>query len=315
MIAEMGGCMLQFDKILFPTDFSDCASHAFPYVLHLAREFRAEVHLLHALVLHDTDPGNAAHRLPDVEGLYQVLEAHAESQLAKAIEDHGDGVTFRCAQLRSISAAGAILEYAAEHNIDLIALGTHGRRGLRRLLLGSVAEEVVRLAPCPVLTVPERAEASSPGQVRRILVPVDFSENARLALTSASQLAGLYGARLEVLHVVDQVVYPDFYPPLVPPVGVAGDELRERSEARLKELLAGVPHPDAKTHVGSGRASPEIVRFADELPADLIVIASHGLTGFRHMLLGSVTEQVVRSAPCPVFTVKTLGGGDEGDRG
>ncbi len=307
--------MLQFARILFPTDFSDCAGQAFPHALQLAREFNAEVHLLHALVLHDTDPGNAAHRLPDVEGLYQVLEAHAESQLAKAIESHGAGLRFRCAQLRSISAAGTILEYAAEHSIDLVALGTHGRRGLRRLLLGSVAEAVVRLAPCPVLTVPERAGGRSPGRVRRILVPVDFSENARLALTCASQLAALYGARLEVLHVIDQVVYPDFYPPLVPPVWAADDELRERSEERLRELLAQLPHPEARTHVGSGRASPEIVRFADQLPADLIVIASHGLTGLRHMLLGSVTEQIVRSAPCPVLTVKTLEGRGESAAG
>ncbi len=230
--------------------------------------------------------------------------------MSRALEGHGDGLKFICAQLRSISAAGAILEYAAEHNIDLITLGTHGRRGLRRLLLGSVAEEVVRLAPCPVLTVPERAGGTTPGQVRRILVPVDFSEHARLALSHASQLAALYGARLELLHVIAEVVYPDFYPPLVPPLGAVSDELRERSQTRLRDLLAQVPHPDADTHVGSGPAAHEIVRFAEDLPADLIVIASHGLTGIRHMLLGSVTEQVVRRAPCPVFTVKTLRGDD-----
>lgn len=304
--------MLQIEKILFPTDFSDCAHHAFPHTLHFARTFKAEVHLLHAVVLHETDPGNAAQPLPDVEGLYQVLAEQADSQLASAVAKHGDGVRFRHAQMRSISAAGAILEYAAGQAIDLITMGTHGRRGLRRLLLGSVAEEVVRLAPCPVLTVPERTERPTPGQVERILVPVDFSEHARLALTYAKQLAGLYGARLHLLHVIDQVVYPDFYPPVVPPVGPAGDELRRRSEQRLKELLAQVPHPNADTHVGSGRASPEIVRFAEELSVDLIVVASHGLTGIRHMLLGSVTEQVVRGAPCPVFTVKVFGSQAEG---
>ncbi len=94
---------------------------------------------------------------------------------------------------------------------------------------------------------------------------------------------------------------------MVPPLGPASDELRERSEGRLRELLAQVPTPNAQTHVGAGRASSEIVRFAEELAADLIVVASHGLTGIRHMLLGSVTEQVVRRAPCPVFTVKVFG--------
>ncbi len=298
--------MLEIERILFPTDFSECARHAFPHTLHFADNFHAEVHLLHALVLHETDPANAAHPLPDVEGLYEVLEEHAESQLASAVASHGDGVKFRRAQVRSISAAGAILAYAADHAIDLITMGTHGRRGLRRLLLGSVAEEVVRLAPCPVLTVPERTKGPEPGHVARILVPVDFSEHAKLALVYANQLAQLYAARLHLLHVIDEVVYPDFYPPVVPPVGPASDELRERSEEGLRELIAQVTHPNAETHVGAGRASPEIVRFAEELSADLIVIASHGLTGIRHMLLGSVTEQVIRGAPCPVFTVKVF---------
>lgn len=304
--------MLQIERILFPTDFSECTRHAFPHTLHFARKFNAEVHLLHAVVLHEADPGNAAHPLPDVQGLYQVLEERADSQMARAVANHGDRVRIRQAQMRSISAAGAILEYAAEHDIDLITMGTHGRRGLRRLLLGSVAEEVVRLAPCPVLTVPGRTEAPTAGHVERILVPVDFSEHASLALSYANQLAEMYGARLHLLHVIDQVVYPDFYPPLVAPVGPASDELRRRSEARLNQLLAQLPYSNAETHVGSGRALPEIVRFAEELAVDLIVLASHGLTGIRHMVLGSVTEQVVRAAPCPVFTVKILPSPAEG---
>lgn len=306
----VGELMLKFDRILFPTDFSDCASHALPHTLRLARSFRSEIHILHALVLHDADPGNAAHPLPDVEGLYQLLEAQAESQLSQAVQDHGEELTFRRAQLRSLSAASAILEYAAEHSIDLITLGTHGRRGLRRLLLGSVAEEVVRLAPCPVLTVPERAGAT-PDRVERILVPVDFSEHARLALTFATELAAIYGAGLDLLHVIDQVVYPDFYPPLIPPIEAARNELQARSEEKLAELLAQVPQAKGTTHVGWGQPYPEIVHLAEQLPADLIVLASHGLTGFRHMLLGSVAEQVVRAAPCPVFTLKTLGGRGE----
>jgi nucleotide-binding universal stress UspA family protein len=302
--------MLKVRGILYPTDFSTCAEHAFSHALHLAETFGADLHLLHALVLHEADPGNAAHRLPSMEHLYEALEQHAESQMASATAEHGDrGFEIVRAQVRSISAAGAVLDYASENDLDLVVMGTHGRRGLRRLLLGSVAEEVVRLAPCPVLTVPERTDDARAGKLERILVPVDFSEYARLALGYAVQLTSLYEAEIHLLHVVDEVVYPDFYPPVLPSGGSIDDELREQSLDRLRALLQDVSGQDAQAevHVCSGRAAPAIAEFAAEREADLIVIASHGLTGLSHMLLGSVSEQVVRRAPCPVFTVKSFG--------
>ncbi|UCC82744.1 MAG: universal stress protein [Gemmatimonadota bacterium] len=300
--------MLRIGKVLYPTDFSRCAGHALPYTLHLAETYRAELHLLHALVLHEADPGNLSHRLPDMEELYLALEEHADAQLKGAIEAHGRaGFTIKSAQVRAISAAGAILDYATENEIDLVVMGTHGRRGLRRLLLGSVAEEVVRLAPCPVLTVPEREDRASPSQIERIVVPVDFSVHAKLALAYAVQLSDAYGAQLHLLHVVDEVIYPDFYPPVIPSGGSITDELRDQSLQRMKTLLSGFEGTDAAVHVRAGRAAPEIADFAQDRDADLIVIASHGLTGISHVLLGSVTEQLVRRAPCPVFTVKGFG--------
>jgi nucleotide-binding universal stress UspA family protein len=301
--------MLSIKKILYPTDFSECAGHALPHTVHLAERFGAELHLLHALVLHEADPGNAAHSLPNMEELYQVLEDHARAQMDAAMQEHAKrGFTIRRAQLRGISAPGAILDYAADNEIDLVVMGTHGRRGLRRLLLGSVAEEVVRLAPCPVLTVPEHEHGAAAGHVERILVPVDFSEHAVLAIRYARELAALYGAHLHLLHIVDEVIYPDFYPPVMPSGGTINEELRDQSVERLRTLMADANAPPDRTdvHVRSGRAAPEIAQFAEQQAADLIVIASHGLTGISHMLLGSVTEQVVRRAPCPVFTVKTF---------
>jgi nucleotide-binding universal stress UspA family protein len=303
--------MLQVNSILYPTDFSKCASHALPYALTLAERFGADLHLLHATVLHEGDPGNAVHRLPNMEELYQLLEKHAESQMQSTLEDHGSkGFTVHHAQVRSISAPGAILDYAAEGDIDLIVMGTHGRRGLRRLLLGSVAEEVVRLAPCPVLTVPEASDVTDAERIRKVLVPVDFSEHARLALAYASELASGYGAEIHVLHVVDEVVYPDFYPPVITSGEPVSGDLRDQSVDRMKSLISDLspaPGSEAQIHVRGGRAAHAITDFATELDADLLVIASHGLTGISHMLLGSVTELVVRRAHCPVFTVKGFG--------
>jgi len=302
--------MFRINRVLYPTDFSKCASHALPQALNMAKEYGAELHLLHALVLHEGDPGNAAHRLPDMEELYQVLEENAETQMRSAVEEHGsEGFSVKRAQVRSISAPGAILDYATENDIDLIVLGTHGRRGLRRLLLGSVAEEVIRLAPCPVLTVPERADTVSTSLVQKIVVPVDFSEYATLALTYAKELATVHAAEMHLLHIVDEIVYPDFYPPITPSGGSITDELRVQSLERLRSLLSGLPGPEseAEIHVRAGRAAPAIADFVQEQAADLIVIASHGLTGLSHILLGSVTEQLIRRASCSVFTVKAFG--------
>lgn len=302
--------MLDIHDILYPTDFSPCASHALPHAVRLAKTFGADLHLLHALVLQDADTGNAAPRLPSMEQLYEALEERAEQQLRNAMDEQDErGFEIKRAQVRSLSAAAAILDYASENDADLIVMGTHGRRGLRRLLLGSVAEEVVRLAPCPVLTVPERTEGGPATHVDRILVPVDFSSHATLALAYAAEFASLFAADMHVLHVVDEVVYPDFYPPVIPSAGSVTDELRDESINRLKGLLREAPETGRPTfvHVCAGRAASAIPDFASEQNADLIVLASHGLTGLSHMLLGSVSEQVVRRATCPVFTVKAFG--------
>lgn len=301
--------MLHINSILYPTDFSTAAGHALPFAVALAEQFDAELHMFHALVLHADDPGNISHRFPDVTQLYESLHQSAEEQLGATAAAHAmDGLKVHRAQERGISAPGAILDYIAEHDIDLVVMGTHGRRGLRRLLLGSVAEEMVRLAPCPVLTVPEHSKTAAETRIERILVPIDFSQYSKLALQYALNFARLHKARLQLLHVIEEAVYPDFYLPLMPSGTMVTEKLREQAEDRLKALLAEmeVPATMGVGHVKEGRAVTEITEFAERENSDLIVIASHGLTGLSHILLGSVTEHVVRQAACPVLTLKTF---------
>src|SRR5690606_34769986 len=112
-------------------------------------------------------------------------------------------VVVKRAVVRDVAAAPAILQYARDQEMDLVVMGTHGRRGLRRLFLGSVAEEVVRLSVCPVLTVhagPIRSEAL----FGDILVPIDFSPHSKAALRAAASLAPELGASLDLLHVVEE---------------------------------------------------------------------------------------------------------------
>lgn len=176
-------------------------------------------------------------------------------------------------------------------------------------MLGSVTEEVVRRAPCPVLTVRER---KTPGAVEgfgTILAPVDFSEHSELALRHAVGLSQEFGAEMHLLHVIEEITYPDFYYP----APVTGEQMATEIEHRVNERLeqavgriaeAGV---SASVHVTQGRPAPGIAEFADNHGADLIVVGTHGLTGVKRALLGSVAEGVVRRSVSPVLTVKTGG--------
>lgn len=150
---------MQLKKILMPTDFSSCAGSALGHAVALAEQFGAELHLLHVVVLHQDDPHNPGYTFPGLDELHQRMEEVASSEMQRWVADpRAAGLKVVEAQTRHIAAAPAILDYAARENIDLIVLGTHGRRGLRRFLLGSVTEEVVRSASCPVLTYREEKD-------------------------------------------------------------------------------------------------------------------------------------------------------------
>jgi nucleotide-binding universal stress UspA family protein len=207
------------------------------------------------------------------------------------------------------AAADVILRYAKNNDIDLIVMGTHGRRGLGHLFLGSVAEEVVRLANCPVLTIREREELQQVDGLSRILVPVDYSEHATEALSYAKEIAATYGAKLQLLHVIEETAVPSFYCMGEVASHMRQEGLRDQAILEMERLCdeTSGPEVDTELHTIEGYATHDIVEFAKESSSDLIMIATHGLTGIKHLLLGSVAEKVVRMAPCPVFTVKAFG--------
>ena len=211
------------------------------------------------------------------------------------------------------AAAPAILQYVIEHDIDLVVMGTHGRHGLRRVVLGSVAEEVVRRAPCPVFTVNRCANVSS--GIRRIVAPVDASAPAREAARYAKALATLYGARLDLLYVIDVATRPEAHIPFVGPFEGIGLGARQRAQAALQSFADELGADGVKVEVGM--PVPDILDVAKRTGADLLVLGSHGRSGMERLLLGSVAERVIRQAPCPVFTVKTFGKAllEPGDRG
>lgn len=272
--------MLQLRRILFPTDYSECAAHAFAHAAHLARRYGARLHILHVRE-EDTQEGT-----PPAD-----YETEADWERSEIVHD---------------SVPRAILDVAERTEVDLIVMGTHGRRRLERLIMGSVAERVVRLAPCAVLTVHSRAEGSLE-RTRRILVPLDFSEHGNLALAYAAELAEAYGADIDLLHIV-----PDDSLPLVygaEPAGTGAAILEERARSGLGDLGAQIASRGGavRIHTFIGHPARDIVGFAEEQQDGLIVIATHGLSGLERFFLGAVADKVIRRAPCPVFVVKPFG--------
>jgi len=279
-------------KVLFPTDFSSTATRALPLAIECAERFDAELHMLHAIVLHESDPLLANKSFEETEKLLQGAQI-------RVVRTHR----------RGFSPAAVILKYAWDNKADLIVMGTHGRSAASQIFLGGVAEEVVREAPCPVFSVKREDEAKSLGEMARVLVPVDFSSTSTSAIDKAVQMLSPAATELHLLHVLEQptMVAPDFGAmPLVP--------VEERAEAlaRLREMAADIqartPSMKPEIHVSEGVPAREILCFAEKQGVDLIVMGTHGLTGIVRLLFGSVAEKVVRRAHCPVFTVGLLDG-------
>ncbi|HEX9654573.1 MAG TPA: universal stress protein [bacterium] len=302
--------MIKIKKILFPTDFSRCANQALAHALHWTQRYGAEMHMLHAIVLHEEDPNNPLHHFPEMEEIVERLNESVEARMTADIQAN-DAVVLNVkkAQRRGISPATVILDYAQENDIDLIVMGTQGLRGLSHLLMGSVAEEVVRLARCPVFTIREKKDPQALEDLERILAPIDFSDHSKKSLSYAKEIAKHYSAKLQILHVIEENVHPAFYASGKTSIFELIPNIKDKSEQALKQLLTDAPGPQvaAEITVVEGRASQEIVKFGEKHGSDLVVIATHGLTGIEHLLIGSVTEKVVRMASCPVFTVKSFG--------
>jgi nucleotide-binding universal stress UspA family protein len=294
---------LNIDTILFPTDFSDVAEGAFAHAAHLALQHDATIHVFNVVGSEADDAPNPMDFL-SVDPTEEDAVQHVEVQ---TVTQERGTVPIIYAQTDSDSPSDAIVDRTDEYGIDLVVMGTHGRRGMDRLLSGSVSEEVVRRAPCPVFTVLARDEAGAGPEIDRVLAPVDLSDQSELVLNHAAALAESYAAPLDLLHVVEEAAYPNVYglDPLTPSLPNVQDRAREALETLASNV--DLRTDPVNVHVLAGNAARDIVEFAKDNEADLIVMATHGRTGLDRFLIGSVAEKVVRRAPCPVFTLKSFG--------
>lgn len=289
---------MNLDRILFATDGSDCAERARAHAFQFADRFKASVHVVHV-----------EERETELTDLIEVREGDVLADL-HAVEDGPSRAEEPHVHERRVvhsSVAGGILSYAVEHDIHLIVLGTHGRRGIRRLVLGSVTEEVLRRAPCPVLTVGRGARTETALQGGTLLVPIDFSDHQVRLLAHARELAQVYDMTLILFHAIELEGLPDVYGVYNDPP--EPDALTDQTTDVLEEW-AETPREkgvETKVVVRNGHPPAEILSATEEFDCDLLAIATHGRSGVDRILMGSVTEKVLRRAPCPVFTVKSVG--------
>jgi len=289
-----------YDQILFPTDGSDGAAAVSDRVFDLADTHDATVHVLNvADTTHDS-------------------VVRIGGQVVDALEQEGERIvreTARRAEGRDVDVVTAVPQggvpetitgYAAEYDADLVVMPTHGRTGIERLLVGSVTETVVRRSSVPVLTMDPDRIADRQYPYRTLLVPTDGSAPAGAALELAVAIGERHGAAVHVLSVVDTTS-------LGVDVHSAAqiETLEERAERDVSEAVEAVEDASLDavgTVERNSSVSGAICEYADEHDVDLVVMGTHGRTGFDRYVLGSVAEKTVRSAGVPVLTVPHRGG-------
>ncbi len=300
---------IEIKRILCPIDFSDFSRHALDYAMAFARWYRAEITALHVFTPLPP-PGPAFAEYPYPMALEPPNEERLREELSTFVEPTREAGIATSIVVKQGEGVAPVLDLAETLPADLLVMGTHGRGGFERLVLGSFAEKVLRKATCPVLTIPRGATdpaASVPVLLQRILCPIDFSPSSTKALTYALSLAQESAASLTLVHVLealDAFDVPSDY------IAFTLDEYRRHmAQSAAEKLQASVP-PDVRNWcavqeiVATGKAYREILRIAGEQDAHVIVMGTQGRSAVDLMLFGSSTNHVVREATCPVLTLR-----------
>jgi nucleotide-binding universal stress UspA family protein len=283
---------LSVKNILFPTDFSDASQAALPYAQSLAKLCGSTILIAHSIPAEPHEP-IATDRVPEQDNL---IWQETRRKLERLAEDP----TLRDIPTKALLDRGEIEEVTSamvqEHHIDLIVLGTHGRRGVRKIILGSSAEKIYRSANCPVLTVGPRVDARRDWKVRRVLCPVDVSEDPQPVVSYALSLAEENQAEFVLLQAIPLVLWQH------------RAETQQKSCRVLEELIPAqsrdwcVPECVVRWE----HPAEAILREAQEKDADLIVMSVHKsrVSTWSAHLPWPIASEVVGQAACPVLTIR-----------
>jgi nucleotide-binding universal stress UspA family protein len=303
--------VVELEHILCPTDLSEASTRSLAYAAALARWYKGQLTVLHVVPTFDPILVRSA----SLEGPVHMVEPASREEILDGLSRVVETAGAKTLNVSLAAEAGdpfrTIIDRAVAIHADLIVLGTHGRSGFERFMIGSVAEKVLRKAPCPVLTVPPHVTASMADDVRfkNILCPIDFSPPALQAFGFALDLARQAEGTVTVLHAIEWLAeeeprehahfnVPEYRRHLI-------DSAREQLRALIAEesRLPGA----VRDVVVLGRARQAILDAAAESTPDLIVMGAQGRGGLGLALFGSTTQEVVRAAACPVLTVRSAG--------
>jgi nucleotide-binding universal stress UspA family protein len=305
--------VIEIKRVLCPTDLSEVSARAFDYAAAFAGWYGARLSVLHVAPTLPAMVGVSGAMLPPPPPEPEDYRPAVERFVAERSPTGSRPVETLVA---TGNPAARVVECAEETNADLVVVGTHGRHGLPRWLLGSVAEQLLRTAPCPVLAVPPRAEgaASLPLLLERLLCAVDFSESSLRAVELAFSLAQETDAVLTLLHVVEAL------PPATPfaPMDMALARhlrfLTTEAEARLRHVVPQGARDwcSPEICVVPGKPWREIVREASARRSGIVVMGVHGHGTVERFFFGSTATAVLRHAECPVLVVRPARGSGEG---
>ncbi|MCP4426823.1 MAG: universal stress protein [Chloroflexi bacterium] len=295
-----------FNKILVPVDGSELAEQALePALALVAQEAVAQGagQIILLRVLQFDSIMMAAHAeygvIAPIEPSLEQARSEAENYLQGLAERYERPSITLTPLLAEGDVAGTIVDTAVAHDVDLIGMSTHGYSGVTRWLMGSVAEKVVRAASHPVLVV----RAAAP--IDKMVITLDGSELAERALEPGLAVAASLDAAVCLLRVEPEtMVNPLEYAALEQAASGLGQQLQDSATTNAKNYLAGAAEKLAKkgvevaTAVRQGPAAKNILDFAEEEGVDLIVMATHGRTGLRRWVYGSVAERVLHGAQC-----------------
>jgi nucleotide-binding universal stress UspA family protein len=293
--------MLEVKLILCPIDFSEFSVRAYHHALSLAEHYRAKLVALHIVELFRFPSVGFAASAELYDEFCQAVRESGKEQLQEFVKNHTHDEIQPELVVHQGIAPDSILSFAQAQKKDVIVMGTHGRRGYDRLMLGSVTDRVMRRAPCPVLAVCKPHDSMAAGKERghvhhlsRILFCTDFSENSERALNYAISATAEYDAELTLLHVLEEVPSP-----------AKTEEAIAAATEQLDKLipLEGRKTLKIKTAVRIGKPYRQIIQLALETQIDMVVMGVRGRGALDLAVFGSTTYRVMQLGPCPVLAV------------
>lgn len=289
---------MKFKNILVPVDLTVYSDKALEYALRLGIRHQSQVNLLYVFDNFNHQDSSIEKQMKEYRDILEKMVFRIEKRIM-AENPNYHFVPFKAWVISGKQVGEIILKFIDDKNFDLVVMETHARSGLNHMLLGSVTEKIVRLSQKPVLTV---HHSLNEFKLNKILIPVDFSPYSKKAIEYVIPLAREFQADLIFLHVIPHEFHPDFHGASINNLFQMAPAMKTHTTEKLREFT-GYSGANATHIVIEGKPCHSIIEYADYTNCDLILMATRGMTGLKHLLVGSTTEKIVRLSERPILTL------------